>query len=494
MKSGDCEKLVSLLADSKELPSVKLFTDDGRLPMNYLEVLNSLNGGGTVLIPNPKNIKEFVPFKIKGLFREGGISRFYELEDGNLLKVPNYWSQHRFTINPDKDGRFPHLPTENVHYFYFGAQHNFVDEAQLLALDKIPMVEIIDGSNTPFAIVLKKEKFQFNLKQFVNGERELSFSPEELATAEKRLLDFAERTWRYTSFPDFKFEHLEYNGREWLLVDIGGPPGVSPEKTLIRNFEENATVFSTLDEASPFAKRSKKLVDLLEKIETRVNSKRALEKEQKVGGWIERRPLGEYWGPRYVLIDEVTPIDSLQEGTPLVLKPFQRNRIPDMTSPSRRQQLFLSDGGLMGPEAKGFSERVHAEQTKIDDLFGDSKMTPHEFRKSEVKNKPWKIDEAKHDYNEYLILGEKVEAIKDKKERFIQFAATLYPNNSPGENGRKGILLLAIKEPENSIKKIEKAIKALRSEYPDLKDSFMYGGDFIFVFTDHPERCVIRKR
>jgi hypothetical protein len=190
---------------------------------NFNQVLESIRPGDQI------KFGDGTIFKIQAITSEG-ISRIYDLGDGWLLRVPGY----------------------EYKGFHYPDGISFVRDFQKmqpeLKKNKVPIVEVdVDRSVPDQAVVVKKEKVLFSLEDYLQGldhnKEHLKLSDSEKKETEKKLVQFARKTWMYKYIGDFDPRQLVYNGDEWLLLDVGVANGKSNSQ-LVENLKEDQNTFT----------------------------------------------------------------------------------------------------------------------------------------------------------------------------------------------------------------------------------------------------------
>jgi hypothetical protein len=217
--SAICDELLSQVGEPKV---VTLF--QGEQPVkNFNDVLETIRPGDQL------KFGDGTVFKVRALLSEG-VSRIYDLGDGWLLRIPGY--EHKgFGI---ADG-IPFI-------------RDFQKMQAELKKNGIPIVEVDENRSVPDqAVVVKKEKVLFTLEEYLGGidhdKEELELSSSEKDEIEKKAIQFARKTWMYSYIGDFDPSQLIYNGKDWLLLDVGVNNGVFNSK-LIKNLKEDRNAFT----------------------------------------------------------------------------------------------------------------------------------------------------------------------------------------------------------------------------------------------------------
>jgi hypothetical protein len=267
-----CERM--LLERQKPRPekTFELFKK-GKPVKNYNDLVSDIRAGDDLMFEGGQT------FHVEHRFGAGMTTLILDIGNDELLRVPLYVTTHPLDQNP----------------LLF-----IVDFQQMqpeLVANGVPVVEMVTEKIIPDkAVVVKKEKLEFSLEDFLKGRdgdgEKLKLSKEDRKDLEKKLVQFARKTWMYERIGDFRTSEIAYNGTEWLIIDIGDDH--YPHK-MIEDLKTGKNIFSPYsrlkDEYSMETVKAPQLPDkLYEKVKDAIKEERnAQRKNPKLFQQIQKR-------------------------------------------------------------------------------------------------------------------------------------------------------------------------------------------------------------
>ena len=260
-------------------PTLELFTADGGFAPGYRDLVDGLQPGSRIRLPNG------VEYEVHKILGGGQLSKVIDIGDGWALRIAA------------GDGtRKNNREIEASRGQFLSGMNSFMRVHDEVKATGVRVVEV-DKSRTflPYAIVVKKETFLFEGDRFFHALRfpeHSKLAPEIVAQAREDFIKFIAQTYMFDSIGDFGTRQIGYNGKEWVLFDMGDV-SMSDFQRPIANFESKDYLLRTLkyeDEGDQVVRRQMPK-DLEKEVSKRIFKLR--EHASKNGTWYERN--GDYW-------------------------------------------------------------------------------------------------------------------------------------------------------------------------------------------------------
>ncbi|MBC7421494.1 MAG: hypothetical protein H7328_12275 [Bdellovibrio sp.] len=307
------------LAEAKALRCTELFTEESQGPTRvfYKNESSRRRYGKVLLKTKPGDILDFGGgdrFQVKTVLGQGQTTLVVETTDGLVLRIPK--------IDPN-EGKIKKPKRDEV---LFGFINDFVKIQQELDAVGVPVVKLdLQRSRVPKFLVVEKINLQFDLREFTknySSPEKLHLSAQQYNDISKGLIKFAQATWAYEYFGDFRADQLGWDGKRWVLFDFAF------SNIKMRNFTSEKNIFTPLDVEDDWGIFRVELVPklLYSKIHAALNQKRREQARSQT--WFER-PEG---GGDFLLYDLIS-VENL------VGKSFDLEKVEGEFDPSKTYEM-----------------------------------------------------------------------------------------------------------------------------------------------------------
>jgi hypothetical protein len=278
----------SLAATSIKEPKLKrsfrLFKE-ARFRKKYVEIVEKLQRGDEVVLPSGAR------YLIHSVLGQGDTTKIFDIGDGLALRLPIHGTSKKGDFDTRKA---------------FASVQGFYELQRELSADGVHVIEMDERrSEPPFALIVKKETFQFTAAEFFDPRSKIraKLSPMDILLTEDRFIQFMISTWHFTNIGDVFTRQIGYNGREWVLFDFNQFEGFGHSP--LRSFSQKDIIMSTrtleLDQGEALIEQLPPQIEI--RATEQINAFRA--KMAAHGSWFERSP--EMTTTALELIDRVMP-------------------------------------------------------------------------------------------------------------------------------------------------------------------------------------------